>query len=117
MCTRASTTPRRHSRMTSSAMPSEIEFHALRYVAGTLRVLDQTVLPWEERELVLRRADDVAGAIRRLSVRGAPLIGVAAAYGIALELSAEPGPQSSERACTLRTAPRPTAVTPAWPVH
>ena len=97
-------------------MPSGTEFHALRHVAGTLRVLDQTVLPWEERELVLRRADDVAGAIRRLSVRGAPLIGVAAAYGIALELNAEPGPESLERACTLLKAARPTAVNLAWAV-
>ena len=79
-------------------------------------MLDQTVLPWEERELVLRRAHDVAGAIRRLSVRGAPLIGVAAAYGIALELNAEPGPESLERACTLLKAARPTAVNLAWAV-
>jgi methylthioribose-1-phosphate isomerase len=97
-------------------MPSGDEFHALRYDAGTLRVLDQTVLPWEERELVLRTAEEVAGAIRRLSVRGAPLIGVAAAYGIALELGAQPGPESLRRACELLKAARPTAVNLAWAV-
>jgi methylthioribose-1-phosphate isomerase len=97
-------------------MPSGDEFRALRYDAGTLRVLDQTVLPWEERELMLRRAEEVAGAIRRLSVRGAPLIGVAAAYGIALELRAEPGRESLERACAVLKAARPTAVNLAWAV-
>jgi methylthioribose-1-phosphate isomerase len=91
-------------------MPSADEPHALRYVAGTLRVLDQTVLPWEERELELHRVEEVADSIRRLEVRGAPLIGVAAAYGIALELSAEPGPESLERACSLLKSARPTAV-------
>jgi methylthioribose-1-phosphate isomerase len=101
--------------MTFSAMPSD-DFRALAYAQGALRVLDQTVLPWEERELVLRSAEDVAGAIRRLSVRGAPLIGVAAAYGIALELSAHPGPEALERACALLKAARPTAVNLAWAV-
>lgn len=90
-------------------MPSGDEFQALRYDAGTLRVLDQTVLPFQERDLELRGAEEVAGAIRRLSVRGAPLIGVAAAYGIALELHAAPGPESLERACALLKAARPTA--------
>jgi methylthioribose-1-phosphate isomerase len=91
-------------------MPSAGEFRALRYDSGALRVLDQTVLPWQERELVLQSAEEVAEAIRRLSVRGAPLIGVAAAYGVALELSADPGPESLERACKLLKAARPTAV-------
>jgi methylthioribose-1-phosphate isomerase len=97
-------------------MPSADDFRALKYGAGALRVLDQTVLPFQERELVLRSAEDVAGAIRRLSVRGAPLIGVAAAYGVALELSVEPGPETLERACALLKAARPTAVNLAWAV-
>jgi methylthioribose-1-phosphate isomerase len=63
---------------------------ALRFEAGRLHVLDQTLLPWRERELALDSAADVAAAIRRLAVRGAPLIGVAAAYGIAVELKREP---------------------------
>lgn len=91
-------------------MPSAGEFRALRYDSGSLRVLDQTVLPWRERELVLQSAEEVAAAIRRLSIRGAPLIGVAAAYGVALELRADPGPESVERACALLKAARPTAV-------
>ena len=81
---------------------------ALRFADGVLWALDQTQLPWREQELNLRTAEEVAEAIRRLSIRGAPLIGVAAAYGVALELARDP--DSLERACaTLREA-RPTAV-------
>ena len=57
---------------------------ALRLDGAAVRALDQTVLPFEERELVLSSAADVAEAIKRLSIRGAPLIGVAAGYGLAL---------------------------------
>jgi methylthioribose-1-phosphate isomerase len=73
-----------------------------------LRAIDQTELPWNERKLELRTAAEVADAIKRLAIRGAPLIGVAAAYGVALEHMR--GPDRLERAChTLRSA-RPTAV-------
>jgi methylthioribose-1-phosphate isomerase len=83
---------------------------ALRFHDGVLHAIDQTELPWRERELKLRTAPEVAEAIVRLAIRGAPLIGVAAAYGVALELARDPSPESLERACqTLRTA-RPTAV-------
>ena len=81
---------------------------ALRYADGALWVLDQTRLPWREAELELRSAADVVGAIRRLSVRGAPLIGVAAAYGLALELTRDP--DGLGRACTALVSARPTAV-------
>jgi methylthioribose-1-phosphate isomerase len=83
---------------------------ALRFDHGVLCAIDQTELPWRERELELRTAAEVAEAIIRLAIRGAPLIGVAAAYGVALELDRDPSPESLERACrTLRSA-RPTAV-------
>jgi methylthioribose-1-phosphate isomerase len=89
---------------------------ALRFERGTLWALDQTLLPFREIEIPLRSAKDVAGAIRRLAIRGAPLIGVAAAYGIALELEHDPGVEALERACrTLRDA-RPTAANLAWAV-
>jgi len=90
---------------------------ALRLERDTLWALDQTLLPFEERELALRSADEVAAAIRRLSIRGAPLIGVAAAYGIALELALEPSPAALERACQVLVAARPTAVNLAWAVN
>jgi methylthioribose-1-phosphate isomerase len=88
---------------------------ALRFDGGVLRAIDQTVLPWQERELELRSAEQVADAIKRLCIRGAPLIGVAAGYGIALELVRDPHAldQASE---TLANA-RPTAVNLAYAVQ
>ncbi|MGH2888624.1 MAG: S-methyl-5-thioribose-1-phosphate isomerase [Solirubrobacteraceae bacterium] len=80
----------------------------MRFDGGVLRALDQTALPWRETELELRSTADVADAIRRLSIRGAPLIGVAAAYGVAMELARDPG--SLDAACALLAGARPTAV-------
>jgi methylthioribose-1-phosphate isomerase len=88
---------------------------ALRFDGGTLRAIDQTVLPWQERELELRSAEQVADAIRRLCIRGAPLIGVAAGYGIALELARDPG--ALERASETLVNARPTAVNLAYAVQ
>jgi len=92
----------------SSIQASGRRLVALRYVDGALWAIDQTELPWRERELELRSAEEVAGAIRRLAIRGAPLIGVAAAYGIALELARDTG--ELEQACETLRAARPTAV-------
>jgi methylthioribose-1-phosphate isomerase len=89
---------------------------ALRYDGGALRAIDQTELPWHERELELRTADDVAEAIRRLAIRGAPLIGVAAAYGMALELARDRDPATLHRAAALLRGARPTAVNLAYAV-
>ncbi|MGB8879981.1 MAG: hypothetical protein WCD11_26965, partial [Solirubrobacteraceae bacterium] len=83
---------------------------ALVYEDGALRAIDQTELPWREVELELHTAEDVAGAIRRLAIRGAPLIGVAAAYGVAIELASEPTPDTLDRAAELLRSARPTAV-------
>lgn len=109
--------------MTSRTTPSAAEaapapggeIQALRYEHGALYVLDQTVLPFTDRELRLTTAAEVAEAIRRLAIRGAPLIGVAAAYGLALELSADR--QALARASELLKAARPTAVNLAWAVE
>jgi methylthioribose-1-phosphate isomerase len=91
------------------------QLQALRHDEGVLWALDQTLLPWDERWLVLRGADDVAHALKRLSIRGAPLIGVAAAYGVALELGRDPG--SLQWACETLIGARPTAVNLAWAVQ
>jgi len=87
---------------------------ALRYEHGALRAIDQTELPWREHELELRTAEEVAGAIRRLAIRGAPLIGVAAAYGIAVELAVSP--DNLDRACAVLRDARPTAVNLSYAV-
>jgi methylthioribose-1-phosphate isomerase len=81
---------------------------ALRFADGALWALDQRRLPWREVELELRSAEEVVAAIKGLSIRGAPLIGVAAAYGVAIEL--ERDPQAFPRACATLADARPTAV-------
>jgi methylthioribose-1-phosphate isomerase len=78
---------------------------------GELRLLDQTLLPAEERWLTLRSAAEVADAIARLAVRGAPAIGLAAAYGLALE--ARRGGDVAA-AAELLGGTRPTAVNLRW---
>src|SRR4051794_18952647 len=88
----------------------------LRWDGQRLHVLDQTRLPHEEAVLELTGATDTAEAIKRLSVRGAPLIGVAAAYGLAMEVSASPDLGTLEHAADLLRAARPTAVNLAWAV-
>ncbi len=78
---------------------------------GCLDVLDQRCLPAAVRYLSCRRWVDVARAIAELAVRGAPAIGIAAAYGVALAASA--GPQATQLAATGLIQARPTAVEPA----
>ncbi len=84
----------------------------LHWTGERLEILDQTRLPHEEVVLALRGADDTAAAIRRLAVRGAPLIGVAAGYGMALEIAARP--EDWEAGYARLRAARPTAVNLAW---
>lgn len=97
--------------------PAHRHLVALRFERGVLWALDQTALPWVERDLRLETPDDVAGAIKRLSIRGAPLIGVAAAYGVALGVAADPTRAGLDRSCDLLKAARPTAVNLAWAVE
>ena len=89
---------------------------ALAWDGGRLRLLDQTLLPAEEAWIGLRGAGDTAAAIARLAVRGAPNIGIAAAYGLAMAIAAAPDDDALRAAAsTLRDA-RPTAVNLAWAV-
>ena len=74
-------------------------------------LLDQRRLPDEEVELACRSAAEVADAIRELAVRGAPAIGIAAAYGYAL--AASRGDDLDEALAVLAGA-RPTAANLAW---
>jgi S-methyl-5-thioribose-1-phosphate isomerase len=80
---------------------------ALWYEHGTLFLVDQRALPGRTRILRLTRVEAVAEAIRTLTVRGAPSIGVAAAYGMVL--ARRQGSFSPERAAQLLGATRPTA--------
>ena len=74
-------------------------------------MLDQRRLPDEEVELVCRSAAEVAEAIRSMAIRGAPAIGIAAAYGYAL--AAAHG-EDLDEAYRLLAESRPTAVNLAW---
>ena len=80
----------------------------------TVEIIDQTRLPARVRVVALRTLDDAARAIRTMQVRGAPLIGVAAAYGVCLALRADPSDAALERACAALLATRPTAVNLRW---
>jgi methylthioribose-1-phosphate isomerase len=90
---------------------------ALRWDGRALAVLDQTALPAREAWLELTGAADTAAAIRRLAVRGAPLIGIAAAYGLAMEVTRRPGLGTLEDGAELLAAARPTAVNLGWAVE
>ncbi len=81
---------------------------ALWWERGSLALLDQRELPGRRVVRRLRTVGEVAQAIRKMVVRGAPAIGVAGAYGMALAWRAEP--RSSARAAALLGATRPTAV-------
>ncbi len=74
-------------------------------------LLDQRRLPDEEAELECRSAADVAEAIRAMAVRGAPAIGIAAAYGYALAAASG---EDLDAAAAALAASRPTAVNLAW---
>jgi methylthioribose-1-phosphate isomerase len=81
----------------------------------TFFILDQRRLPLEEVWTDCRTAEEVAEAIRTLSVRGAPAIGIAAAYGLAL--AARAGIENVMRSAEILISARPTAVNLAWAVN
>jgi methylthioribose-1-phosphate isomerase len=89
----------------------------LRWDGEALHVLDQTRLPAEEVVFTLTGAADTAEAIRRLAVRGAPLIGVAAAYGLAMEVARTPTAEALERGAAVLAGARPTARNLGWAVE
>jgi methylthioribose-1-phosphate isomerase len=87
---------------------------AVRFEDGRLSVLDQTRLPWAEEWISLSSAPEAADAIRRLAVRGAPLIGIVAGCALAVAVARD-GSSLEEAVSVLRSA-RPTAVNLGWAV-
>ncbi len=87
---------------------------------GALRLLDQRLLPLEQRYIVCADVAGVAAGIRDMVVRGAPAIGVAAAYGVAMAVAARYAEnragwqQAVEADLTLLAESRPTAVNLFW---
>src|SRR3954470_13880619 len=76
--------------------------------------IDQTLLPHRYVTIRLETAEDAARAIKTMQVRGAPLIGATAAYGIALAARADTSDAALERAYALLIATRPTAINLKW---
>src|SRR5438094_4356506 len=96
-----------------------VELRAIAWDGEVLRVLDQRALTERETWLEYRRVEEVAEAIREMVVRGAPAIGIAAAYGVALAAARakkKGRPMAGEiaAACELLAATRPTAVNLFW---
>jgi methylthioribose-1-phosphate isomerase len=92
----------------------------VQYENGVLQILDQTVLPWEERYLTLKNKEDVWDAIHTLKVRGAPAIGIAAAFGLAAlakNINADDSKDFEKQFHELKeylATSRPTAVNLFW---
>ncbi len=76
----------------------------------SVSAIDQTTLPHTFTVVRLETPDAAADAIRRMVVRGAPLIGAVAAYGLCLALRADPSPAALARATRLLANTRPTAI-------
>ena len=98
------------------------EIRPIRWVDGRLHLLDQTRLPVEEAEVTVTRYEDAVEAIREMRVRGAPAIGVTAAYAMAMAARelADSAPSEFdallEQAASRVRAARPTAVNLGWAV-
>ncbi|MFR1725701.1 S-methyl-5-thioribose-1-phosphate isomerase [Emergencia timonensis] len=96
------------------------EIAPVKYIDNKMLVLDQTRLPGEEVYEEMHTKEDVWEAIYRLKVRGAPAIGVAAAYGLYLSVRDFQGTDIDDFAAQLKEArdylvtARPTAVNLAW---
>jgi len=92
------------------------DFRTLRPLPArdAVEVIDQTRLPHEFVTVRLATAADAARAIRTMQVRGAPLIGATAAYGLALALAADPSDRNLAQSHAVLLATRPTAVNLRW---
>ncbi len=88
-----------------------------------VRMIDQRLLPTEEKYLMLRSCEEVADAIKQMAVRGAPAIGVAAAMGLAVGLqqavaTTAPDLQADfDYMCDVMSRTRPTAVNLFWAIE
>lgn len=110
-------TSEQNSQATRDDSPRSPGTIAIRWHEHSLELLDQRLLPAEEHWLTLEGASGVAQCIRDMVVRGAPAIGISAAYGVALAArSAEDGRWREELAEAIEelAASRPTAVNLFW---
>ena len=80
----------------------------------SIEIIDQTLLPHRFETLHLTTADQAAHAIKSMQVRGAPLIGATAAYGVALAMRADTSDEALEKTYAMLLATRPTAINLRW---
>lgn len=80
----------------------------------SVEIIDQTKLPHEFITTTLKTVEDAAIAIKDMQVRGAPLIGATAAYGVCLAVRKDASDQALVRACDQLAATRPTAINLNW---
>jgi len=85
--------------------------------AASVKIIDQTRLPHQFEILSVTDVSEAAHAIKSMQVRGAPLIGVTAAYGLALAMRAEPSDDNLDKASAILAATRPTAVNLRWAIE
>jgi len=83
----------------------------------SIRIFDQTRLPWNLEELELRDEEAVAHAICTMQVRGAPLIGAVAAYGLVFALQNDASDASLEKSAAALVETRPTAINLRWAIE
>lgn len=95
---------------------TKLGFTPARWENDRLIILDQRRLPIDEEYLALKTSSEVAGAIANLAVRGAPLIGIVAAYGLCLIQNPHDDTAFTKAAIEL-AATRPTAVNLAWAIE
>jgi len=99
------------------------EARSVEWRGGVVRLIDQNALPWELRYVECRSPEEVARAVKDMTVRGAPAIGVAAAMGIALAAyhsnarDLEALLRDVERAAQVLSKARPTARNLFWAIE
>ena len=97
--------------------------NTVEWTSEGIRMIDQRLLPGEEKYLMLRSYEEVADAIRKMVVRGAPAIGVSAAFGLALGASQSVGSSAADLEFDFKfmsdvmAATRPTAVNLFWAIE
>src|SRR4029450_5877049 len=96
---------------------------AIEWAGDRVRMLDQRKLPHEEAYLEATQPEEVANAIRSLAIRGAPLLGIAAGFGLALAAIRSEGPTVRDVVRDMESAGegliggRPPAINNAWAVE
>jgi methylthioribose-1-phosphate isomerase len=102
------------------SISNKLKFKTLEWTSDHLRILDQTKLPEEKKYIDCNSVEEVASAIKELKIRGAPAIGIAAAFGVALGMrgqnftSWEKFEERLSQVISILGGTRPTAVNLFW---